>query len=194
MSCVVGIARKDVILIGADLYSCRDNRVMIDVDQKVFGVQGKMIVGYSGNRRAGQVVEQDLHIPRRRKAWSDAQFITKSILPQIVRTIRQHRIYENDEKKTPPDITFLIAYMGSLYRVESAMDISIPKDGYDAIGAGEEYALGSLFSTKKQRDQAKRVQVALQAGAKHCPWVSDGFVLYRLSPHGVEEVQVPCSG
>lgn len=191
MSCVVGIVRRGGILIGADMYSCRENRVITNIDQKVFNIQDKMLIGYSGHRRAGQVVEQELHVPRKRKAWTDMQFLTKSILPQIARSIRKHRLYEDDTKKTPPDINFLVAYMGILYRVEPDLAISIPKDGYDAIGAGEEYALGSLFSTRRQRSPEKRIQVALQASAKHCPWVSDGYVLYRLSPDGISQVQVP---
>lgn len=190
MSCVVGIAQRGKIYLCADSYGCQENSVQPREDPKIFSIKGKMIIGFAGQWRAGQVIQHDLQLPRKRPNLSDFDYIVRSIVPQIGRIFRAHRVYNDEEKKTPPDMSYLFGYNGCIYRVESDLNVSKPVNGYAAIGAGEEYALGSLYTSRYIRDPMRRMELAQRAAQYHCPWVGPPFVGFELGPDGIVPFQV----
>lgn len=74
--------------------------------------------------------------------------------------------------------TMLVAVRGRLYGCDPDNTITRTSDGYDAIGSGEDFALGSLASTKGM-DPEGRVRLALAAAAHHCASVAEPFTVVK---------------
>jgi ATP-dependent protease HslVU (ClpYQ) peptidase subunit len=64
----------------------------------------------------------------------------------------------------------IICTRGKIYE-HSAVDMSLTQyeQDYIAMGSGGDLALGSLYSTQKQKDGRKRAMMAVNAAITHSP-------------------------
>lgn len=74
---------------------------------------------------------------------------------------------------------FLVGFRQNLYRISSDYQVGRAADGYDAVGCGDQQALGSLFSTVGRAPEA-RVRTALNAAEHHSAGVRGPFVIMSI--------------
>jgi hypothetical protein len=72
---------------------------------------------------------------------------------------------------------FLIGYKGNLFKIHNDYQIGISINNYEAIGCGEQFCLGSLYSTENMNlSIEERIILALKSAeqfhaAVHCPFI-----------------------
>lgn len=137
MTCIVGIAKDNVVYIGGDRSIGDDSSILSSPVSKV-NVRDEWIYGYSGTIGIGQLIEI-INLPRAEGA--DYKTIKTKIAPALSVAIDNYSREAADH-----DTQWLIGVNGRLYEL-SASDWGVVEVHYTAIGAGSQYALGSLYSS-----------------------------------------------
>jgi 20S proteasome alpha/beta subunit len=174
MSCIVGISKGGVVYIGSDSVASSDGEIRLRGDPKLIR-NGNFLFGYSGCIRSGQVLSQ--------KYWKAPKDID-SFVDSLRTQLETHGCMEQNEAgRDLANLNIIIGFNGFLYEVQSDFQLAeYGNNNYTAIGAGSDFALGSLFETEKANiDPVDRVQRAIEAAIFFSPAVG-GKVLILQNP------------
>ena len=160
MTCIVGIAHKGRVYIGGDSAGVAGYDIVTRSDEKIFP-NGDFLFGFCGSFRMGQLLRYAL-VPPSKEEGQDiyAYMVTRFI--DAVRECLKAGGYASKDKEVEEGGDFLVGYNGRLFRIESDYQVGESSNGYDAIGCGESYALGSLYMTNASAPHG-RVTKALDA-------------------------------
>lgn len=169
MTVCVGLEHDGRVVIGTDSYiGNSDNKGSID-RPKVFRM-GKVAIAYAGGLRVPQILQHTLKVPRYSEAKSSLW--TVSLSEQVRRILVEHgAVGQNSDDGHTSSADMLIAVGGKVYTLQGDFAIFRVQSGYAAIGAGANYALGSLFSSEHLTDPVERVRLALMAAGQFSPSV-----------------------
>ena len=148
MTCVVGIAQNGKSYIGGD-------NAGEELGKKVFEI-GEFVMGFT--YQAHQFTP-----PKIDDVCNDLvmNFMITKFVPEL------RKITENNE-------CFLVGVRGRLFKIDRDFQVCENMDGYAAVGRGESYAIGSLYTSAKSKPKW-RLQNALEAVAKFSGGVSAPF-------------------
>ena len=76
--------------------------------------------------------------------------------------------------------TFLVGHAGRIFRIEDDFQVGEARIGFDAVGCGFAYALGSLWESRGKRPR-DRVRRALEAAERFSGAVQRPFTILRLA-------------
>jgi ATP-dependent protease HslVU (ClpYQ) peptidase subunit len=90
--------------------------------------------------------------------------------------------------------TFLVGYKGVIYRIENDLQVGISRLNYEAVGCGEDFALGAFHVMAKYKEikPKERVKRALQAATEFSAAVMPPFHIKVLKNHRkamIEKIQ-----
>jgi ATP-dependent protease HslVU (ClpYQ) peptidase subunit len=170
MTCIVGIADGKSVLIGGDSAGVAGYAVTVRADTKVF-TNGPMVFGFTSSFRMGQLLRHALSIPKHFEGdvdkWLCSDFIN------AVRQCLKDGGYATTKDGADRGGCFLVGYRGRLYQVDSDFQVGEPVDQYAAVGCGEDYAQGNLFSSTGPPEA--RIRQALDAAAHFSGGVTGPF-------------------
>lgn len=170
MTCIVGLEHEGKVYMGGDRCCSTDSFRAKVSRPKVFKV-GKLLVGFAGSFRFRDMLEYHYKLPKHPKKMSDEKYMITLVLESIRELTLQHDPPTEDE---PFGSSCLLAYNGKLYEFQTDFSLIETSCGYNSVGMGKEFALGSLYSTEGQ-DPTVRVLTALKAAAEFSPSVSEPF-------------------
>jgi hypothetical protein len=99
---------------------------------------------------------------------------TKYVLQALIPALRKG--FEAACYEPEPGSEFLVGIMDRLFLVDSDYGVTESSSGYDAVGIGREFALGSLWTTGKLIMQPlDRMHAALGAASQLSPYVREPF-------------------
>lgn len=192
MTCVVGIANKKNVWMGAD--SCGSNSYTRGqvLHPKVFAKEvpvenaaaEHMLIGGCGSFRMLQLLEYAFCPPR---INSDRDLIAY-LSVEFADTVRQlfkdkgfSHIANNVEVIADDGSEFLIGFRGHLYAMQGAFQAVGWMTQEDAAGSGHAFALGSLHTTRRLKwTPERRIQSALEASAEINPHVQGPFKILKI--------------
>jgi ATP-dependent protease HslVU (ClpYQ) peptidase subunit len=181
VTCIVGIEYADGVLIGGDSAGVGGWSQRIRADEKVFR-NGELVFGFTSSFRMGQLLRYKLHPP----SFVEDQDIDTYMATSFVDAVRQclkdggyARVRDGQESGG----IFLVGVRGRLYQVESDFQVGRSVEGYEAIGCGDDLAMGALYATKDFTDwtPTQRATVALEAAAHFSAGVSGPFNFVEAS-------------
>lgn len=159
MSCVIGIVKDKRVWIGAENCASTGNGERKYTKLKKIFKNGPYLIGFIGDVRPGQVIMPDWKPPKDIKDFPDA----------LIEIFTQKGcIGVDSEAQTSIQSTnFLVAFKNRLYEI--LIDFQMNEiDTYTAIGAGSEFAIGSLYTTNSMKfSPKKRITLALDAAVHH---------------------------
>lgn len=163
MTCIAGLVDKGVVYIGGDSAGVSGYSITSRADKKVFR-NGDFLFGFTSSFRMGQLLAHSFTPPKRHQDTDVYAYMVTSFI-DAVRSCLKDGGYAEKRNDAEHGGTFLVGYEGRLFRIESDYQVGEPLDGYDAVGCGEDIALGSMYSTVggKPKD---RITSALKA-AEH---------------------------
>jgi ATP-dependent protease HslVU (ClpYQ) peptidase subunit len=169
MTCVVGLVENNKIYLGGDSLTSIGDRKYTKTLPKVVNKGNKFLIGSAGDVSATQPVLfiSDLGIEQTPEQ-SDMEYMIMNIVEEFRRVLmsRGKIISENGEEHS--DVAFLIGYNNKLYHIDPYFSVMVAQCGYDAIGTGQQVALGSLYTTSLTNMKAEeRIKIALEAAAEH---------------------------
>lgn len=177
MTCIVGLVHKNKVYIGGDSAGVAGYDISIRKDKKVFQ-NGPMIFGFTSSFRMGQLLQYALVIPDHPKDMDTFQYMTV-ILVDAIRACMLKGGFLYKDKEQESGGTFLVGYKGRLFRIAGDFQVGEHVCLYDAVGCGDNFALGSLFTSKSMKPK-DRVKKALEAAANFSAGVIGPFNIVEL--------------
>ncbi len=171
MTCIVGVVHRMGVIIGGDSAGVGAYRIVRRADEKVFKV-GEFIMGFTDSFRMGNILRYSF-TPPVQGAENDVTFMNTKFV-DAVRACLTKGGYAAKKDEVESGGTFLVGYRGNLYCIESDYQVGISLEEFEAIGCGEEFALGCLHATG-ERDPHERVKLALEAAARFSTGVRGPF-------------------
>ena len=176
MTVIIGLVDNNTVLMGGDSAAVCNDSLTVLATKKVFR-KGDFLFGVAGTFRVSQILEHCFQIPPRLDSKSDMGYLVSEFATAFQNELATH-MDVNDEQIQGWRI--LIGYRGNIYSLESNFQVIKADLDYYCVGSGEEYALGSLFSTKGLPISADtRVLEALKASAHFCTSVCPPFHVLR---------------
>ena len=124
-------------------------RTMHKEDAKVFKKGNRMLIGYAGSYRMGQLLQYMLKVPTQPKNMDDDEFVCTKFCNAVIECFDKNKFNENNSGKVSMGNAFLVGYKGKLYKVYSDYTILKSNKNYDACGSGEDFAMASFHSIEK---------------------------------------------
>lgn len=181
MSCASGIQVKNKVFIGVDSCAADDDSNTIRKDEKIFK-KGKFLIAFVGSFRMFQVIRYYLKIPQQRTK-DDFGFLCTTFVNSLRNCLKKNGtlIIEEETKVEGMEGSLLIGYKGRLYVIDEDFHVGVTKSGYDSIGSGSPYALGSLLSTENLiKDPEERIQLSLKSAATFSNSVDEPFKIMSI--------------
>jgi ATP-dependent protease HslVU (ClpYQ) peptidase subunit len=171
LTCIVGLVEGGVAYMGGDTLASDPvgSHVVCRADEKVFKVnEGEFLMGFCGSYRVGQLLRYAFLPPRPEVDQDDMAYMLVDFV-DAWRAVQKEKgaLKKADEEESHP-ASVLVAYAGNLYAIEEDFDVGRPQENYYAIGAGSQFAFGSLHSTKGLiKDPKQRITMALDAASAY---------------------------
>ena len=167
MTCIVGLLYKKCVYLGGDSAGVSGLDLTVRADQKVFKNKG-FIFGFTSSFRMGQLLRYKLEIPPPPVSQTSEavyRYMVTEFIDSVRTCLKDGGCAKNDKSGGEIGGVFLVGYQNRLFSIDSDYQVGIPSAGYDAVGCGDAYALGSLFSSQKEKNAQKRIKLALEAAA-----------------------------
>lgn len=177
MTCIVGIEHDGNVTIGGDSAAVEGMRITTRLDPKVFRV-GPYLIGFTDSFRLGQLLRFALDVPEQSSTVSDFEHLCTVFVDAVRGCLRDGGVAREEHGEETGGL-FLVGYRGALYCVENDYHVGRAAIGYESIGCGSEFALGSLAtSTGSPR---RRVLRALEAAALHSSGVCPPYTIESIT-------------
>jgi ATP-dependent protease HslVU (ClpYQ) peptidase subunit len=180
VTCIVGIQHPGGVTIGADTAGTDGWSITSRADTKLFR-NGPYLFGFCGSFRMGQLLHYSLVPPKPPRI--DLERHMSTVFVDAVRECLIEGGYAQRKNEVESGGTFLVAVAGQLFCIQNDYQVARQRMGFDAIGSGEEVALGSLHTTAQYDiDPRSRVLMALQAAADLTTFVMAPFTVKTAKP------------
>lgn len=177
MTAIVGIAKDGKVYIGGDSAGVANLDITTRSDEKVFR-NNNMIFGFTSSFRMGQLLRYKLKIPKQ-KCDDDYEYMVTDFI-DAVRDCLKKNGYASIENNAERGGDFLVGYKGSLYVIYDDFQVGKSDIQIDAVGCGEKYCLGSMYSTENEKDITKRLLLALESAEKFSGGVRKPFHIVSI--------------
>jgi ATP-dependent protease HslVU (ClpYQ) peptidase subunit len=175
MTCIAGLVHDGQVYIGGDSAGVGPGwDLTVRADEKVFK-NGDFLFGFTTSFRMGQLLRYVLTPPVPHEAQDVDQFMVGDFV-DAVRACLKAGGFATKDKEQEGGGTFLVGYRGRLYVIHEDYQVARPVDAYAAVGAGNSFALGSLFSSEGGAP-GERVRTALSAAEAHSAGVRGPFLI-----------------
>lgn len=177
MTCIVALEVNGKVYMGSDTFGSNGHTGGTNEAPKTFR-NGSAMIGYTSSFRMGQILQYGLVVPEESLSWDIDKWVAMDLMPAIRAAFAAHgwdRLTEGRAKGG----SFLFAIRGRCYEIQSDYSFLRSVNGEYAVGSGEDYALGSLHSTRGWTDPEARVEAALAAAAAHVVSVDGPFDFMR---------------
>jgi hypothetical protein len=179
MTAIAGLVQDDVVWIGGDSAGVAGYSLGIRKDPKVFKV-GEFLLGFTSSFRMGQILRFYLTPPTPKEKQDHFEYMVREFLPEVRTILKTHGylVTENGGEKIG---TFLVGWRGSLYCVDSDLQVGELAMAYAACGCGHDLVLGSLDTTEKLTGLTarERVTMALESAESFSAGVRGPFTILR---------------
>lgn len=148
MTIVVGLKHEDGVILGADSQGSSGWHSRFRLDEKVFTAHG-IGYGFTSSYRMGQILRYHTYEVLNNLRESDPFGYVVSCLVPMYRSVLKEHGYVQTENGKDSGGTFLLAFDGNLFGIQGDFQVEEVCEGYDAVGCGFAYALGSLKTTEE---------------------------------------------
>ncbi len=186
MTCIAGLVdpESNCVYIGGDSASTNDSGLQtILAGRKVFFIgkgENRMLLGCTTSCRMMQLLQYELQLPTYEQGMEVEEYLVTKFVNAVRECLKTGGFAQKeDEKETGGN--FLIGYRGRLFEVQDDYQVSEPINGYEAVGSGAKFALGSVYATPHLLPE-QRIRLALEASAYHNAYVRPPFLIKRLEP------------
>jgi ATP-dependent protease HslVU (ClpYQ) peptidase subunit len=182
MTCIVGYRENKKVIIGGDSAGVAGLTIHSRRDPKVFKT-GPFIMGFTSSFRMGQLLMSSaFKPPKQKKNQSDYDFMVTTFVDTLKECYEKGGFIQKYKDGDDMGGTFLVGYKGELYMVENDFQIAINHDNYMAVGCGERYAEGVMFSLKDMEiSGADKINIALSAAAYFSGGVAPPFNYVQMT-------------
>lgn len=174
MTCIVGIAHKGRVYMGANSCGSTSSSWMHVTSAKLFRVDSRFMIGCCGSFRMIDLLHYSLEVDDHPEDVSDDAFMRTIFVDCVRECLRDGGMLETRNGAEQIG-NFLVGYRGHLYEVQNDNSVLNLAGWGHAVGSGELSARGSLWTTRGSWDCRKRILEALEAAEATTPSVRGPF-------------------
>lgn len=193
-TCIVGLKHEGVVYIGGDSLGSNGYSGTAYTTKKVFHIQDRqeIIAGYTTSFRMGQLLQysnnlfndDDFLINDR----INEKYLVNTFIPNLQELFNKGG-FEKIDSNVRQGGVFLFGIKDKLYTIQSDYSILESDDDYIACGCGQDFALGSLATSRKDiYSPGERILLALQSSSKFSTGVSAPF--YMVNTNSTETIKL----
>jgi ATP-dependent protease HslVU (ClpYQ) peptidase subunit len=178
MTCIVGFLDKKnkKVVIGADSAGVAGLNITVRKDSKVFTV-GDFVIGCTSSFKMIQLLRFSFKPPEVNKK-DIYEYMCTDFITAVRECFKEGGFLQKDTEGDEKGGTFLVGYKDRLFQIEGDFQVGESLNGLNAVGCGEDFALGALYTGLKENLPAKeRVLKALEAAAFFSAGVCKPFVI-----------------
>lgn len=177
MTCILAYKINGNICMAGDSIASNGNTYSIIKNPKIFK-KGQMLIGYSSSFRMGQLIQYSFVPPE--DTHNDALiYLVEDFIPALRNCLKEggYTVVSNNAETGG---FFLVGYKGRLFTVQSDFQVSEDLGNYAALGAGEDFALASMYTLENnfcitENNIEKFLQDALKAAENFSPYVKPPY-------------------
>ena len=174
MTCIVGIAKNDVVYMGGDRGASDGSSILPLCRPKIVKINN-YLVGYAGSQGIGQLAHM-IDLP----PISNNKNITKTLRTTFIKSLKNAvEEYGNASVNEDNSTDWLVGIHGRLFEITSE-DWQVSEYEETSIGSGNYIALGSLHTSRSWKDQEKRIRYSLQAAVDISPSCLGPLDIYKI--------------
>jgi ATP-dependent protease HslVU (ClpYQ) peptidase subunit len=179
MTCIVAIETADGVWMGGDRLAS-DAYQGIELDEAKVFWNGPALIGCCGSIRQAQLMRYVLDVPGASLTWDVNRWVATDLTRAMIEMAEGWRA-SHVKDGVSRSHNSLLAVRGRIYELQADYSFTRCARHLYAVGSGQEYALGSLYSTAHLPPE-ERVRVALEAAAEFSPTVAGPFDVIRQEP------------
>lgn len=186
MTCIVGLNAKGKIWIGGDSAGIDTDNLLrvVRKDPKVFKLDNRFIVGYSGSFRFGQILRYKFTPPEKPEEMDDYAYLVTDFMDALRTATKDGGFTKVDDSvESLEEASAILGFNGRLYTIEEDLQVGEMALPYCSLGCGSDFAFGSLhtgFQLSKRMAPRKRIQMALEAASHFSAGVCPPFTIQSL--------------
>lgn len=192
MTAIIGMIDQEtgITYIGADSLGSNGCSKVVRKDKKVFKLKDtpNALIGFTSSYRMGQLLMYaNGLIDKRDEPNINHEYITTKFIPNTIKLFENGGFNTNNSGAKKGGF-FMLAYKDKLWGIECDYQVSESVDNYIAMGIGERFALGSLYSTENTKlTPIERIHLALQSASKFAIGVAPPFYIMNTKNNEVVE-------
>lgn len=188
MTCIVGIVEDGVVYMGGDSATTSGWDKSTTIMPKVFS-KGGMLIGGTGTIRLLQLLQYALVIPERPEGMSLEHYFVTLFVDSVRDCFKNAGLAEKEGDREKYYGSFLVGHEGRLVKFDSGYGLLITDLPYMAIGSGEDYARGSLFTSDGLMfSPERRIEIALDAASRFAVGVGAPYHILNDRAETLREV------
>jgi hypothetical protein len=185
MTCIVAIAQNGVVYMGSDSAASDEKTgwILTRKEPKCFRV-GQYGIAFTDSFRMGQILQHAWTPPKYNPTKTNAG-LTKFMQTKFVDSVKEafrgqgFGVVSNPGQEDEGGI-FIVGIEGRIFVMEDDFHIAENTINYMAEGSGGAFALGSLHTTKNQKNPKIRMKLALEASAEFTMSVKPPFTYIQI--------------
>jgi hypothetical protein len=179
LTVIAGVVHNGRVHIAGDSAGVAGYSLTVRADAKVWA-SGLYAFGFTSSFRMGQLLRYSFQPPA--PAEGDLHRFMVTTFTDALRTCLKDGGWARKDAEQEQGGDFLVGIGGRLFRVSNDYQVGESRDGYDAVGCGDELALGALHSASSLGlKPRRRLAHALAAADHHSAGVVGPFV-YAKTP------------
>lgn len=185
MTCIIGMLDKenDCVWMGADSLGSNGYSKSVERHPKVFRYKERddTIMGSTSTFRQIDLLKYDTTLFDKCDKYEnkevDHEYMVTKFIPKLQKLFEDGGI-EETKNGIKSAGNFLIGIKNQLFEVQSDYSVLSSIDGYSSVGCGEDFAVGSLYTTEKtELSCSERIIKALESAEHHSPGVQRPFII-----------------
>jgi ATP-dependent protease HslVU (ClpYQ) peptidase subunit len=178
MTCIIGIVDKKLknVVMGADSAGSAGNSLSIRKDVKIFK-NGDFIIGCTSSYRMIQLLRFSFSPPEMKRK-DIYEYMCTDFINGVRMCFKNGGFLQKYQEGDEQGGTFLVAYKDRLFKIENDFQVGETFNGMNAVGCGEEYALGALHILNKEPISAVlKIRRALEVSEFYVNGVQKPFII-----------------
>lgn len=181
MTCIVAVKTKDGVLMGGDSLGSNGYTGTAYRSPKVFRISPEIVAGYTSSFRMGQLLEHHLTPPLIGNG-DELRYAIRELIPRVRDMFKSHgyaHVLNNEESGG----VWLLAIRARLFLVQSDYSVLETLYDYDAVGSGQDFAMGAMYALQKTRAKNPRafLKAALDAASEFAVGVAPPYSFVKTS-------------
>lgn len=174
MTCVAAVAENGKVYMSADSAGVNSRYFLTTrKDPKIYRV-GNFLFGYTSSFRMGQILGYKFTPPEHRPEVPVDRYMRTDFIDAIRAALKDGGYAQNRNGEESAG-TFLVGYQGRIFQVNDDFQVGENVEAFDAVGCGDELALGALYATKGKKPKERLVK-ALEAAEAFSAGVRGPFI------------------
>lgn len=184
MTCIVAVAQNGTVYMGSDHAASDDKTgwILSRREPKCFKV-GQYGVAFTDSFRMGQILQYSWAPPKYTPTKTNAgldKFMRTKFIDSVKTAFKDNGYGTIGGSEEDTGGIFIVGVEGRIFTIDEDFHVGENIMNYMAEGSGAFFALGSLHTTKNQKNPKMRIKAALEAAAEFSMSVAPPFTYIQV--------------